>query len=336
VIGPLTEYAEAQWQTWFERSHDQIGIAIGSGGPAHRTRAAVFAFEGHRRRPSVVMKIAFTELEASFLRHEHDALAAIRPRLAAPMRRSMPRALGIAEIEGNTVLSMEALRGKRLLVPNLGGTGGPLPRKLLGDFYRRAFDWSNELATTTSSDRQLDGSALAEMVDRYIGLGPQTATVASRLGSFRSAVAASGIGWSHSWQHADLAVGNVLFDHGEIRLLDWEHASEHSQPWFDLAQAPGATARLAKRQTGAASSREAAMRALGRSGWAGEVLRSEMERVWDDRMPLGWAVALASMATAIRQAEDSRMGADDWTEFTAALLSDDELRSELPWVIPDW
>jgi hypothetical protein len=78
------------------------------------------------------------------------------------------------------------------------------------------------------------------------------------------------------------------------------------------------------------------MSTLGGSKWAGEVLRTEMERVWDNRMPLGWAVALASMATAIRQVEDARMGAEDWTEFAVALMSDDELRRELPWMVPDW
>jgi hypothetical protein len=336
VIGALTEYAEEQWGVWFERGHEQLAIAIGSGGPAHRTRAAVFVFDGHRRRPSVVMKIAFTKLEAGFLRYEHGALAELRPQLPVEMRRSMPRALGIAEIDGNTVFSMEALPGKRLLVPNLGGAGGSLPRKLLGDFYRKSFEWSHDLAIATSSRRRLDGSALADIVDRYMRLAPESGPTADRLAGFRSAVEASGAEWSPSWQHADLAVGNVLIDRGELRLLDWEHASAESQPWFDLAQSPGATARLARRQTGAGSSREAAMRALGRQGWAGEVLRAEMERIWDDRMPLGWAVALASMATAIRQADDARMGAEDWTELTAALFADDELRSELPWMVPDW
>jgi hypothetical protein len=336
VIGSLTEYAEDRWPAWFGRTPEEIGLAIGSGGPAHRTRAAVFVFDGHRRRPSVVMKIAFTDLEAGFLRHEHDALDQLRPTLSEPMRISIPRALGLAEIEGNTVLSMEALAGKRLLVPNLSGAGGPVPRQLMGGFFRKAFEWSQDLASATTSDEVLGGKDLAEVVDRFSGLASQPAPVSDRLASFRAAMDGSGVKWSTSWQHADLAVGNVLLHRGELRLLDWEHASGESQPWFDLAQAPGATARLAKRQSGAESSREAAMTTLGGSKWAGEVLRTEMERVWDNRMPLGWAVALASMATAIRQVEDARMGAEDWTEFSVALISDDELRRELPWMVPDW
>jgi hypothetical protein len=336
VIGPLTEYADARWREWFERPPEEIGIAIGSGGPAHRTRAAVFVFDGHRRRPSVVMKIAFTDLESGFLRHEHEALAELRPKLPETMRRSIPRALGLTEIEGNTVLSMEALAGKRLLVPNLTSAGGSVPRQLIGGFFRRAFEWSQDLASATIRDEELGGTDLADVVDRFSGLASQPSPVADRLASFRSAVGSSGIRWSPSWQHADLAVGNVLIHRGELRLLDWEHASASSQPWFDLAQSPGATARLAKRQSGAESSREAALRALGRSRWAGEVLRTEMERIWDNRMPLGWAVALASMATATRQVEEARMGAEDWTEFTIALFSDDDLRRELPWMVPDW
>jgi hypothetical protein len=336
MIGSLTEYAEGRWNEWFGRPPEELGLAIGSGGPAHRTRAAVFVFDGHQRRPSVVMKIAFTDLEAGFLRHEHNALDDLRPNLPGEMRRSIPRALGLTEIEGNTVLSMEALAGKRLLVPNLTGRGGTVPRQLIGGFFRKAFEWSQDLALATSSDEVLGGGDLAHVVDRFRGLASQPTLVSDRLTSFRNAIESSGIKWSTSWQHADLAVGNVLVHRGELRLLDWEHASATSQPWFDLAQAPGASARLAKRQSGAGSSREAAMRALGSSRWAGEVLRAEMEGVWDNRMPLGWAVALASMATAIRQVEDARMGAEDWTEFTTALMSDDELRRELPWMVPDW
>ncbi|MET0565127.1 MAG: phosphotransferase [Acidimicrobiia bacterium] len=336
MIDGLTGYARENWPFWFGHFPESVGIAIGSGGPAHRTRAAVFVFEGRRRRPTAVMKIAFTELEAGFLRHEHDALTEIRALLPGPMRPSVPQALGLAEIGGNTVLTMEALAGRRLLVPDLNGSGGSLPRSLMGDFYRKSFAWSNDLAVATSSSERLDGSHLAEVVDRYIVLAPLSAEAGGRLRSFRGALAESGVTWSTSWQHADLAVGNVLMHRGNLRLLDWEHASDRSQPWFDLAHSVGATSRLAKRQSGAASSRFAAMSALGRSGWAGPVLREELERSWDNRMPLGWVIALSSMATAIRQAEDARMGADDWTEFAAALVADDELRFELPWMVPDW
>ena len=336
MIEELTGYARENWLSWFGHSPGSVGIAIGSGGPAHRTRAAVFVFEDRRTRPSVVMKIAFTELEAGFLRHEHDALTEIRPLLPEPMRPTVPRALGLAEIESNTVLTMEALAGRRLLVPDLNGSGGALPRSLMGDFYRKSFSWSHDLAVATTSGESLNGSDLAAIVDRYLGLVSHSAETGERLKSFRDAVAESGIGWSTSWQHADLAVGNVLMHRGELRLLDWEHASDRSQPWFDLAQSVGATARLAKRQSGAASARDAAMSAIGRSGWAGDVLRAELERAWDNRIPLGWVIALSSMATAIRQADDSRMGAEDWTEFAAALVADNELRSELPWMVPDW
>lgn len=336
MIDELTRYARENWLSWFGHSPGSVGIAIGSGGPAHRTRAAVFVFEDRRIRPSVVMKIAFTELEAGFLRREHDALTEIRPLLPEPMRPTVPRALGLAEVEGNTVLTMEALAGRRLLVPDLNGSGGSLPRALMGDFYRKSFSWSNDLAVATKSGESLDGSDLAAIVDRFLALVIDSAEASGRLRSFRDAVAESGITWSTSWQHADLAVGNVLIHRGELRLLDWEHASDRSQPWFDLAQSVGATARLAKRQSGAGSSREAAMSALGRSGWAGAVLRAELERAWGNRIPLGWVIALSSMATAIRQADDTRMGAEDWTEFAAALVADKELRSELPWMVPDW
>ena len=142
------------------------------------------------------------------------------------MRRTVPRALGLAEIEGNTVLTMEALAGRRLLVPDLNGSGGSLPRSLMGDFYRKSFEWSNDLAVATSSTERLDGSHLAEIVDRYIGLVSHSTDVEGRVRSFRDAVAGSGIAWSTSWQHADLAVGNVLMHRGELRLLDWEHASD--------------------------------------------------------------------------------------------------------------
>ena len=208
---------------------------------------------------------------------------------------------------------MEALAGRRLLVPDLNGPG-VTAQIVDGRLLPQIIRLSNDLPRYQQRER-LDGSHLAEIVDSVHRPAPQSAEAGVRLRSFRDAVAESGGDLSTSWQHADLAVGNVLMHRGDLRLLDWEHASERSQPWFDLAQSGRGNGAAGQAPIGRCVIAVRGHVRLGEIGLAGQVLRAEIERSWDNRMPLGWVIALSSMATAIRQADDARMGADDWTEF---------------------
>ena len=117
MIDGLTEYARENWPFWFGHFPDSVGIAIGSGGPAHRTRQPEPVFEADGGGPPV-MKIALTDLEAGFLRHEHDALTEIRPLLPGPMRSTVLSGVGFGRDRGE--------HG-----PHNGGAGGatsPRPR----------------------------------------------------------------------------------------------------------------------------------------------------------------------------------------------------------------
>lgn len=335
MIEALTTYIRENWSEWHQSAPGEIAIALGSGGPAHRTRAACFVFEGNGRRPSLVMKIAFAEQEAEFLGHEHHALATVRPRLDEEMREAIPEVLDLAEIEGNTVMTMRAVLGKRLLVPDLTGAGGRMAGTLMRRFYRDSFKWGRLVGRATAEGDTQTATALAEIVDRFLAVATPAPEAEGQIAAFREAVSSSQVSWKPCWQHCDLAVGNVLVDRRRMRFLDWEHASDRSQPWFDMTQSVGASARLAKRQSGASTSREAAILALGKGRWAGDILRSELAAAWDFDLPLGWGVALTTMATSVRQHDDDRMGAEDWIDFAIALFNDSELRSHLPWAVPE-
>ncbi len=250
---------------------------------------------------------------------------------------TMPQALDLIQEPGFTVLSATALDGRRLLVPYLAAPANPLSRRLMGRFFRRAFEWSARLAEATRHPVARDERALGELIERFKGAAALPSPKAGdRIDSFRRAVEQSRIRWHPVWQHGDLAVGNVLLRRRTLQCLDWEHAIPRGEPWFDMAQAPGATSRLAHRQSIGRSAREAALSVLAPGHWVGERLQKELQRVWLHPLPLGWAVAVTTMATALRQREDRRMGADDWTDFAATLVVDDEVRSAIPWLVPHW
>lgn len=337
MIDRLERHARDGWHTWFGRPAPDLEMVLGSGGPAHPARAAVFVFPTSSSRPRLVMKIAFSELEGGFIQHEFTALSTIRPLLPPDLLPTMPQALDLIVESDFTVLSVTALDGRRLLVPYLAAPANPLSRRLMGQFFRRSFEWSSRLAEATRHPEDRDERALGAVIERFKGRAAAPSRKAGdRLDSFRRAIEQSRIRWHPVWQHGDLAVGNVLLRQRTLQCLDWEHAIPQGEPWFDAAQAPAATSRLARRQSIARSAREAALSVLAPGHWVGDRLQEELRHVWHHPLPLGWAVAVTAMATALRQQEDRRMGADDWADFAAALVVDDEVRSAIPWLVPHW
>jgi len=332
----LTLYAVERWPTWFpgENAPAVDPIVLG-GGPAHRRRSIVFLLPRGASRPRVVLKVAFTLEEAGFLEHEFQALSRIRAELPPHLRTSIPHPLGFDRVGSTVVFASRALRGRRLLVPNVAERGSIASVRLLRGFLRGAFAWSRELARATRRDSDADEGALEEQVDRFVSLSSPPAQVGARVRSFARAVGRARIRWNPVWQHRDVAVGNTLKHRGTYRFLDWEHASAESQPWFDVAYAPGSLTLLAHRQSGSSSVRDAALGCLPTVRWPGQVLRQEMDRTWSHPLPIQWAVALVAMSTALRRHHGGRKGWTDWGEIALCLLADDGFR-RMNWLAPEW
>jgi hypothetical protein len=333
----IVRYATERWPDWFgtdgARSVEQIVMA---GGRAARRRAIVFLMSTTESRPAVAIKIAFTPREEDFLEAEFAALSDLRPSLPPGLRATVPEALGLDRVGGHLMLFTHVLEGRRLLVPHLTRRASLVSKRLIRAFLARSFSWSNELAQTTGQAEQADEAELQDVIDRFLALYPIGGGAQRDIRAFARALGRERIRWSPSWQHRDVAVGNVLNHKGTLRVLDWEHASARTEPWFDIAYAPGALTLLAQQQDAFHSVRHAALAVLGRDAWAGGVLRGEMERVWHHPLPLSWAVALVVMNTAVRSRGHGRNGWASWGELAMCLLADRELRQTAGWLVPEW
>jgi hypothetical protein len=336
-VTALVSYAAGKWPMWFGgHTAPAIESVILSGGPGHRRRALVFLLPSGHTRPAVVLKVAFSSEEAVFLAREFRALSEVRRDVDPSIQVSIPEPLSLDRVGEVVVLASRALEGRRLVVPGVAGRGSLVASYLMRRFLARAFTWSGDLARTNHAAPEGDESDLVDVVERFARLYPSAAAQGSRVSAFALAVGRARIRWRPSWQHRDIAVGNVISHRGVLRFLDWEHASAHSEPWFDVAYAPGTLTLLAQRQNRVASVRTAALAVLGVDAWAGSVLRREMERAWSHPLPLAWAVALVAMSTALRRQGDGREGWSDWGELALCLVADHEFRSAIDWLAPQW
>jgi hypothetical protein len=334
----IVNYAAERWPDWFGtdvgRSIEPVVLA---GGPAARRRAIVFLMPTSDSRPAVAIKIAFTPREEEFLEAEFAALSEVRPSLPLGLRATVPEALGLGRVGGHLTLSTHVLEGRRLLVPYLTRRRASLvAKRLIRGFLARLFSWSHELAQATGQAEQADEAELQEVVGRFLAVHPVDDGPQREFRAFARALGRERIRWTPSWQHRDAAVGNVLNHRGALRFLDWEHASARSEPWFDIAYAPGALTLLAQQQNDLTSVRDAGLSVLGVDAWAGRILRQEMEGAWHHPLPLSWAVALVVMNTAVRSRGQGRNGWASWAELATCLLADSEFRRTAGWLAPEW
>jgi hypothetical protein len=338
-VSEIVRYATERWPEWFGRDAGRgIEPVALAGGPAHRRRVIVFLISKGESRPAAALKIAFTPQEEEFLQAEFRALSDVWPDVPSGMRDTVPQALGLDRVDGLLILATEVLEGRRLLVPHVTGRASIYARRLVRRFLSGAFSWSNELARVSpqTMQDQADETDLQEMIEAFLTVHPVDERAQRDFRAFGRALGRERIRWTTSWQHRDVAVGNVLAHRGGLRFLDWEHASGRSEPWFDIAYAPGALALLAHRQSGFPSVRDAGLSVLGADAWAGRILRGEMERAWRHPLPLAWAVALAIMSTAVRRQRHGRGGWSNWGELAVCLVADRDFRRTAAWLAPHW
>lgn len=336
MIEPILQLAVTRWRDWFDEAPPPLKAALIAGGPAHRDRGFVLLFSEQGSWPLVIAKVAIGAREPTFVAQEFEALAQVWRKVPEALRRTLPRPLGLEHHQGTTIFFLEAMRGRRLLVPRLTGPGWWFARRLIDRFLGQSIGWSRALADATKTGEQ--GGEETELVDigeRFLARCLLDGRGASNIQSFLRALGQHRIRWVHTWQHRDLMPSNVLEWRNELRFLDWEHARGDSQPWFDLAYAPGALVVVGRWQSGW-ELRDVAEAQLTETSWVGDILRRRLSEAWDHSLPLPWAVAVTSMETALRQQEEARAGWEQWSQFATLLLNDQALRDRLAWLAPSW
>lgn len=299
------------------------------------SRAVLAIFIGDERRPRFVVKVSTTLSESSLLKREFHTLRSVHELCSPALTKHMPRAVGFEQRESASSLIMTALQGKRALLPRLTHRGTVLSRRLLRHYVRRTFEWTRVLAEGSSRADVLSSRALASVVQRFEASLDGPSNTLLRVRAFGEAIGSNDMSYTPRWQHGDLSAGNVLVSGNNLQVVDWAHASDSYEPWFDLAYTPCALALMAQREHSQGRSvRSAVLAVLSDQTWSGHILRTEMERLWHHPIPLAWAVTLVCMRASLRRGEAGEQGWMPWRKLALSLLVDDEVRSGVGWLAP--
>jgi aminoglycoside phosphotransferase (APT) family kinase protein len=328
VIGPLLDWVGRSWTAWFGDSPGPLHTGLLAGGPAHRARVSVFVFNRSERNPRIFVKVALSAREGRYVAEEFGAVQTLASH-GGEVASLVPMPLGTTAEGDWLAAAYEVVPGRRLVVPQLNRRIGPIGRRELSRFWDEAAHVGVGLAAAgTAANR--DESALGGIVDKFRSGVEIESRARADVDAFRFALERERVRWTPTWQHGDVAVGNVLVHRGKLRLVDWEAARSDYEPWFDLATAPVAAVILARRQTGQ-SVTEAATTVLSEDGWVGSTLATTVRRNWIWDLPIGWAVALVSMRMANRRMAEDRAMPSDYVDLALALITDRSLRTKTEW-----
>ena len=310
----------------------QVGVL---GGSRDGSRVVLSVSPRGSRYPRWIAKIATRQSEGELLAREFDVLRSLHRRAPPHVTVQVPRAVAVHRDARLTMIVMTVMRGRRPLLPRLTQRGTITSRHILRIYIRRTLTWSEALARDVRSETP---GALrpAELVERFTATLEAGSDARATAQAFGDAVRSADHSFTPHWQHGDLTVGNVLTDRRAVLVVDWAHASDAYEPWFDVAYTPGALALVAQAEQARTRVREAMLRVLSDGTWTGEALRQELERAWMHPIPLSWAVTLASMRAALREGQVGEYGWPAWREVTLTLLCDDEVRSTASWLAPRW
>jgi hypothetical protein len=196
-----------------------------------------------------------------------------------------------------------AVRGAQPVVPPLLGRPDRFAVDSLDCYLVAALTFGRDLARATSAD----GHGAADSLDEFSRLYGGSALDGLREHS----------GTRRSWQHGDLAPGNVLLSRSGAQLIDWEHASPAHYPWHDAAYLALVLSLIAAYQTG--SSVSVAFDALYREdSWGGKLVRERIAEYWDSAAPIGKAITITAVDVAIRRPRNPA-----WSDLARHLLSQD-------------
>jgi len=179
-----------------------------------RGRAVWAVFRPGDRAPAVVVKIDVDPGSQVRLRNEHAALTALQHH--AGVQHSVPRPVALQTRGASVVLVQTGVAGTSL---------AHLGRRRLRPSLRHAarehaavLDWIGRLQSTDGAEhRRLDADSILCRID---ALGAKAQRLADRLRASRTAW--DGLPVPVVPGHGDLAPGNVLWDRGAVKVVDWE------------------------------------------------------------------------------------------------------------------
>lgn len=334
LSGAATEvdsWVSAHWASW---SQGRRGLTYRCALKGTRQdRMTLFYFARESRSPDLVVKIAGDVGERVPAQAEFRALTQVRSALRLDAFDLAPEALGLHRGQRYSAVALTPVPGRRIALPLLTRRSpSVLERRATLAYFRMADTVSRQLGTSLSSSLQARPlGALSDQLASFRSLGSVSDQARERLSALEQRVATATGQYTPSWQHGDVAPGNLLVSRSGPRLIDWEAAGPHHQPWFDAAYSWLTIARLTQRQGSDWSASRALAHLHGEEGWLGRRLARETQRGWDHELPHRWAATFVAVELALTYGQ---AGQAAWSPYVEAMLTDDSVRSRCTWMVP--
>ncbi len=334
MLDQAIRWSDQRWSIWFPgETPSRHDIVVNwSRRPG---QMLIFRQSDRAARPRAVLKLGSGTSAGAELVREFRNLGDVRDLLPPHHRHLVPEPLSVLSLPKLTVLAMTVIPGRRLRLASPAASRSPRAVRRLRRYVSSVGEWSRILAGYGAArDAHTTRTGLSEFM-RLPTDEVFEAPDRDKLASFTSAAAASGIMTPPTWQHGDVAVGNLLQTRRGIAVVDWATASSRFPPWFDqcylmltLAKSVGD-----RQQLGAAG---ALSRVLGVDTWCGRTLADTIGRGWRFEAPLGWALLMTSIEQVKRAVVSSFPPPDWYVAVASALMSDDQLRERAAWAVPSW
>jgi len=291
--------------------------ALARGGPAHPSRAIVYAFDRDATEPCCVAKVAFDEQESEFLAREFSQLSRVQPELGESARFCVPKPLGIGGTPESAWILMSAVSGDRLILPDLLGRARRSGKRNFASYLDKSLAFSEHLFSSVHESKKTEATSFVDTAEEFTAEFDPPPQVIDGLNRASNMAVLEGFEWQQGWQHADLAVGNVLEARdGSFAILDWENARSDRPMWFDRLSMLGLTAALARQQQhDRLTLLDAARQLLQADHWTGPMLRQILAAGTYPSSLARVAFLESAMTAALVRLRDGRALAEEFAQL---------------------
>lgn len=297
-------------------------------------RATLAYFADTGSKPALIVKVCGRSQDRDPARSEYEALSAVEETTGLLGGRLHPRPFGCLTTPGFSAVSMEALDGRRLELVGLSRPGSRwLSRRRFSSYVSDTRRIVRTMASHDDGDARRDGLRLATAGRRLLEADVLRIKTQDLLEEQVARLEKSSAAWRPTWQHGDLAPGNILRTGQGLRLIDWEDARPDRFPWHDLCYVPLTVCRLIEREAVRWPPPRAVVHALATDRWSGAILRRALTDEWTFDLSIEDGLLTTLIDLTERTLACGRVSL--WAHYLDAILTDAEVRRRCAWLVTE-
>lgn len=230
MLQVISDHVKDRWYDWFpgQPRPSRFCFLKVSTSIAPQGKIVLLVFGDNQREPQLVVKWTRHPELSWLIRHEHEILQEIYPRLSPRMQASVSGPLDLFRHGRSVVLMTRALPGKRLSLAIFEAMRLGNFSKVLG-YMREVAAWATMLHRETRQSVSIEG-AVESWLKMFIDYYQPPDRVQAEL--IRAAAKVSSV--ERVVAHGDLSPGNILVSRKGVRVIDWGMSDTRGVPVIDV------------------------------------------------------------------------------------------------------